>query len=66
MRHEGYAGQKAAQSIFNLSSASRAQISLTETDLDAMSEALNTGTPPQTIEYKKDGKFFRVMKRSWA
>ncbi|MBJ7362551.1 MAG: zinc ribbon domain-containing protein, partial [Ilumatobacteraceae bacterium] len=66
VRHEGYAGQKAAQSIFNLSCASRAKISLTETDLDAMSEALNTGTPPQTIEYKKDGKFFRVMKRSWA
>ena len=66
VRHEGYAGQKAAQSIFNLSSASRAKISLTETDLDAMSEALNTGEPPRTIEYKKDGKFFRVMKRSWV
>ena len=64
--HEGYAGQKAAQTIFALSSASRAKISLTETDLDAMSMALNTGAPPKTIEYKKDGKFFRVMKRSWA
>lgn len=66
VRHEGYAGQKAAQSIFNLSCASKAKISLTETDLNAMSEALNTGLPPKSIEYKKDGKFFRVMKRSWA
>jgi DNA repair protein RadD len=66
VRHEGYAGQKAAQSIFNLSSASRAKISLTETDLDAMSNSLNTGAPPKSIEYKKDGKFFRVTKRAWA
>lgn len=66
VRHEGYAGQRAAQSIFNLSSASRAKISLTETDLDAMSNALNTGAPPKSIEYRKDGKFFRVTRRVWA
>jgi DNA repair protein RadD len=64
--HDGYAGQKAAQTIFALSSASKAKISLIETDLDAMSMALNTGAPPKTIEYKRDGKFFRVMKRKWA
>lgn len=22
-------------------------------------------TPPKLIEFRKDGKFFRVMKRSW-
>ena len=66
VRHEGYAGQRAAHSIFNLSTASRAKISLTETDLNAMSDALNTGAPPKSIEYKKDGKFFRVTKRVWA
>jgi DNA repair protein RadD len=64
--HEGYAGQKARQTIFSLSSASKAQISLTETDLGAMCQGLNTGVPPQTIEYKKDGKFFKVINRSWA
>ena len=64
--HEGYAGQKAAQTIFNLSSNSKAKINLTETDLDAMSQALNTGMPPQIIKYKKDGKFFKVTDRSWA
>lgn len=66
VRHDGYAGQKAAQSVFNISWASKAKISLTETDLDAMAEALNTGVPPKTIEYKKDGKFFRVINRSWT
>jgi DNA repair protein RadD len=64
--HDGYAGQKAAQTIFNLSSASKAKISLTETDLGAMSQALNTGAPPHTIKYKKDGKFFKVTDRRWT
>jgi hypothetical protein len=26
---------------------------------------MNKATPPEMIEYRKDGKFFRVMKRSW-
>ena len=64
--HDGYAGQKALQSVFNLSNSSAARINLDETDLHVMSGMLNTGTPPKFIEYKKDGKFFRVMRRSWA
>jgi hypothetical protein len=64
--HDGYAGQKALQSVFNLSNSSAARINLDETDLHVMSGMLNTGTPPRVIEYKKDGKFFRVMRRSWA
>jgi hypothetical protein len=27
--------------------------------------SMNNATPPKLIEYRKDGKFFRVMKRSW-
>jgi hypothetical protein len=26
---------------------------------------MNEATPPKFIEFRKDGKFFRVMKRSW-
>lgn len=65
VRHEGYAGQKAAQSLFQLSAQSKAKIKIFETDLEAMSQAMNTGLPPKMIEYKKDGKFFRVMRRVW-
>jgi hypothetical protein len=30
-----------------------------------MVQNLTNATPPKLIEYRKDGKFFRVMKRSW-
>jgi len=63
--HDGYAGQKAAQKIYYLSNLSKAKINVMETNLDAMSDALNTGRPPHTIKYEKDGKFYRVTDRSW-
>jgi len=64
--HDGYAGQKAAQKIFQLSTLSKAKINLMETNLDAMSDALNTGAPPYSIKYEKEGKFYRVTNRSWS
>ena len=64
--HDGYAGQKAAQLIFRLGMESKAQIKVIETDLEVMAQSMNTGAPPRSIEYKKDGKFFRVLKRMWA
>jgi DNA repair protein RadD len=63
--HDGYAGQKAAQKIYYFSRISKAKINVMETNLDAMSDALNTGRPPHTIKYEKDGKFYRVTDRSW-
>jgi DNA repair protein RadD len=63
--HEGYAGQKAAREVFYLSSVSKAKINLTESDLGAMAQAMNTGSPPHVIKYKKDGKFYQVTNRSW-
>jgi hypothetical protein len=28
--------------------------------------ALTRATPPAVIEYTRDGKFFRVLRRAWA
>ena len=66
--HDGYAGQKALQTVFAMSRS--AGINVVDlppyTDLDEVSNILNVGVRPHTIEYKKDGKFFRVLKRSWT
>ena len=61
--HEGYAGDKAMRLLNTL--ASKAGATLADT-LQDTAEALNDATPPSLVEYRKDGKFFRVLKREWA
>jgi hypothetical protein len=36
-----------------------------EAGLDYIGVQMSNSTPPSSIEYRLDGKFFRVMKRSW-
>jgi DNA repair protein RadD len=70
MTHEGYAGEKARRNVYQImmQAAKEEKYMLSNpNDLDDILEIMHEGTsPPQTIEYKKDGKFFKVMKRSWA
>ena len=65
--HDGYAGQSALQKLVTI--AERAQIEpggLNVQSLEEMAANMNKTQPPSSIEYKKDGKFFRVMRRRWA
>jgi DNA repair protein RadD len=70
--HDGYAGEKAikvmTQIIHNakLDSFEADRALGFEEDLDCLAAYLSTGTPPSSIEYRLDGKFYRVIKRSWA
>jgi DNA repair protein RadD len=66
--HDGYAGEKARKSVFTIArSGSFDSSGLYIQDLKEMSDLINKYSyPPKTIEYKKDGKFYRVLKRSWA
>ena len=69
--HDGYAGEKARRTFFAM--ASSAGIGFTNTEpgidelswLDEMAQDINAGNPPASIEYRMDGKFFRVLKRTW-
>jgi hypothetical protein len=48
--------------------AERSQIvpgGLNVQSLEEMVANMNQTQPPVSIEFKRDGKFFRVMKRSW-
>jgi DNA repair protein RadD len=68
--HDGFAGQKATRQL--LSMAKRAGTDLfdiidlrDETALDAIVVTMNKATPPALIEYRRDGKFDRILRREW-
>jgi len=64
--HEGYAGQRAMSQLLSIAnSASIVPGGLNVKTLEDMVQNMNMATPPEMIEYRKDGKFFRVIKRSW-
>jgi len=64
--HEGYAGQRAMSQLLSIAnSASIVPGGLNVKTMEEMVQNMNNATPPEWIEYRKDGKFFRVIKRSW-
>jgi DNA repair protein RadD len=68
--HEGYAGAKARNELIEIAIRSHAVVNFYRTGLveklNIVSSDLNAATPPATIAYKPDGRFFRVISRSWA
>lgn len=64
--HDGYAGNKAMQQlgiIARSAGVDHSQMLLPSPEVIA--SVLNTAKPPKVIEYKKEGKYFRVLRRSW-
>ena len=69
--HDGYAGQKAMRLLMVIAQSSGASLADAahlegSEGLDYMAANMSNATPPKIIDYKLDGKFFRVIKRSWA
>jgi DNA repair protein RadD len=65
--HEGYAGDK-AKSLFNkiCANSNVNAVYSGNVDLDRVAAYMQKkSTPPSLIEYTKDGKFYRVINRSW-
>lgn len=61
--HDGYAGQKAAQTFVTI--ARQAGVETNAQGLDEAVKSMAGSRPPAFVEYKKDGKFFRVIRREW-
>jgi len=62
--HSGYAGDSAWRKLGEI--ASKAAVSFDQKeDLEEMADRLNLGAHPASIQYNKDGKFFRVLRREW-
>jgi DNA repair protein RadD len=65
--HEGYAGDK-AKSLFNkiCANSNVNAVYSGNVDLDKVAAYMQKkSTTPSLIEYTKDGKFYRVINRSW-
>ena len=64
--HEGYAGQMAMQRVIDIVRKSNAQPPNTNMKtLEEIVVYLNQAQYPSQIEYKRDGKFYRVINRKW-
>ena len=66
--HDGYAGDKSMRLLSTMASSAKVpyQLSNAVSQLTDIADLMNLGQPPSDIEYKKDGKFFRVLKRTWT
>lgn len=60
--HGGFASQKSLSVLAHLSQSNGAVLPM-QSDLDALCDVMNESDYPDLIEYKKDGKFYRVIKR---
>lgn len=68
--HDGYAGQKARRELISIAVSSDNSMSHginfeQEESLNSLADSMNKRTPPKSIEYRMDGKFFRVLRRVW-
>ncbi len=61
--HEGYAGDKAMRMIAKIGMDAGADFDAE--GLEAMADTMNASAQPDTIEYRMDGKFHRIVKRTW-
>lgn len=64
--YDGYAGQKAMKLLYSMAqSAGIWDGGLATASLDEMADNMNRTKPPAMIEYRMDGKFYRVIRRKW-
>jgi DNA repair protein RadD len=64
--HEGYAGEKARRLLADIAHKAGVTLDYGATDLHQMAQQMTEGRPPSAIEFKKEGKFFTVLKRTWT
>lgn len=69
--HDGYAGQKAMRQLLTMANSSGAHLAEAahmegSEWLEYLAVQMSNSKPPTSIEYRLDGKFHRVIKRSWA
>lgn len=69
--YDGYAGDKALKNLYDLARGANAKLAGVESmdgdeALIFIASQMNASSAPSSIEYKLDGKFCRVIKRSWS
>ena len=63
--HEGFAGQRAISQLMRMARDAGVDTSQFAETLEEVAETMNNGKPPKLVEFRKDGKFYRVLRREW-
>ena len=61
--NSGYAGEKARNTLASIMFKSKAKVN--SENLEQISSEMTASQPPASIEFKRDGKFHRVISRKW-
>lgn len=62
VRHEGYAKEKAMSKLKRIVNARFSNFDYSQYSMTTFSALMNTTTPPESIEYEKNGNFFNVIR----
>ena len=64
--HDGYAGEKSRKLLFAIAYKAGVKLDLWYTELHEIAQLLTEGCPPSAIEFRREGKFFTVLQRTWT
>jgi len=63
--HDGYAGEKSRRLLAEIAHHAEVTMEYGTADLHQMAQQMTEGLKPLSIEFKKEGKFFTILKRTW-
>jgi DNA repair protein RadD len=63
--HDGYAGEKSRRLLAEVAHKAGVVLDYAAVDLHQMAQQMTEGRPPAAIEFKREGKFFTVLKRTF-
>ena len=63
--HEGYAGEKSRRLLAEIAHQAGVVLDYSAVDLHQMAGQMTEGRPPATIQFRKDGKFYTIIKRTY-
>jgi len=65
VNNEGYAGERARITFAQITQDCHATIAMTLPTMQDAVDRMNRAAPPAELDYKMDGKYPRILKRSW-
>lgn len=64
--HDGYAGEKSRRLLADIAYKAGVVLDYGTAELHEMAQQLTESQPPSAIEFRREGKFFTVLQRTWT
>jgi DNA repair protein RadD len=64
--HDGYAGEKSRRLLAEIAHRAGVDLDYGVSELHQMAGQMTDGRPPKIIEYRRENKFFTIIKRTYA